>query len=63
MQLLEAEVAALTARLDDGALYDTPAGVEKATRWGRELDQAREGLEEAMAHWADASETVERLEA
>ena len=63
VQLLEAEVAALTARLDDGALYDTPAGVEKATRWGRELDQAREGLEEAMAHWADASETVERLEA
>jgi ATP-binding cassette subfamily F protein 3 len=63
VQLLEAEVAALTARLDDGALYDTPAGVEKATRWGRELDQAREGLEEAMAHWADASETVEQLEA
>jgi len=63
VQLLEAEVAALTARLDDAALYDTPAGVEKATRWGRELDEARDALEAAMAEWATASETVEQLQA
>jgi ATP-binding cassette subfamily F protein 3 len=61
VQLLEAEVAALSARLDDGALYDTPAGVEKATRWGRELDEARDALEAAMTDWAAASETVEQL--
>jgi ATP-binding cassette subfamily F protein 3 len=61
VQLLEAEVATLTARLDDGALYDTPAGVEKAARWGRELDQARDALDGALADWAAASETVERL--
>ncbi|MBU6365047.1 MAG: ATP-binding cassette domain-containing protein [Gemmatimonadetes bacterium] len=62
VQLLEAEVAALTARLDDGTLYDTPAGVEKAARWGRELDEAREALDAAMADWAAAGETLERLE-
>jgi hypothetical protein len=35
--------------------------VEKATRWGRELDEARDALEAAMTDWAAASETVEQL--
>lgn len=57
---LEATVAALEHALDDTSLYDTPAGIEKAQRLGRELDDARNTLEEAIGGWGLA---VEQLEA
>jgi ATP-binding cassette subfamily F protein 3 len=56
---LEAEIADLTALLEDASLYDTPAGVERAQQLGRRLDEARDALDEAMHDWGVAAEQLE----
>jgi ATP-binding cassette subfamily F protein 3 len=58
---LEAQVAELTHALDDPELYVTPAGVERATKLGVELEKGRAQLDAALARWATATETLERL--
>ncbi|MCA0375884.1 MAG: ATP-binding cassette domain-containing protein [Gemmatimonadetes bacterium] len=58
---LEDAIAALTAQLDDTTLYDTPAGVQKATQLGRQLDDEREALDEAMHAWSVAEELLQEL--
>jgi ATP-binding cassette subfamily F protein 3 len=58
---LEASVADLTAQLDDPSIYDTPAGVQKATQLGKQLDEERELLEDAMHDWSVAEEALQAL--
>lgn len=58
---LETRIAALTAQLDDASLYDNPAGIKKAAALGKELDEARDTLEEAMHEWGAAEEYVSVL--
>jgi exonuclease VII small subunit len=58
---LEAQVAEVTRALDDPELYVTPAGVERATKLGVELENGRAQLDAALARWATATETLERL--
>ena len=56
--LLEERVAELTATLDDSTLYDTPAGIQRASKLGQELDDVREQLEAALHDWSVAAERV-----
>ncbi|MBY0490239.1 MAG: ATP-binding cassette domain-containing protein [Gemmatimonadaceae bacterium] len=58
---LETSIAELTAKLEDPTLYDTPAGIQKATQWGKQLDDEREALDEAMHAWSVAEETLAAL--
>lgn len=58
---LEQAIAALERRLEDTTLYDTPDGVAKAAAHGRELDDARESLEEAMHEWSTLAERFDAL--
>lgn len=60
---IEATIADLTAQLDDTTLYETPAGVQKATVLGRKLDAEREALDEAMHDWGVAEERLQALKA
>lgn len=56
--LLEQRVAELTAILDDPVLYETPAGIQRASKLGQELDDARDQLEAALHEWTVAAERV-----
>ncbi|WP_291155517.1 ABC-F family ATP-binding cassette domain-containing protein [Gemmatimonas sp. UBA7669] len=58
---LEQRVTELEGQLDDPSLYDTPAGVQKATALGKQLDSARDELEQAMHDWTAAEEYVALL--
>jgi ATP-binding cassette subfamily F protein 3 len=53
---LEAKVAELTGILEDATLYDTPDGVMRAQQLGKELEAARDRLDEAMHEWSQAAE-------
>lgn len=53
---LEAKVAELSRILEEPTLYDTPAGVARAQVAGKELDEARDRLDEAMHEWSVAAE-------
>jgi ATP-binding cassette subfamily F protein 3 len=63
VSVLEASIADLTAQLDDASLYDTPAGVQKASQLGRKLDEAREQLDDAVHDWSTAAERLQALTA
>lgn len=58
---LETEIAELTGLLEDASLYDTPQGVMRAQQLGRELDAARDRLDEAMHEWSQAAERRQAL--
>jgi ATP-binding cassette, subfamily F, member 3 len=58
---LEATIADLTEQLDDATLYDSPAGIKKAATLGKQLDEERELLEDAMHEWSTAEEYVSLL--
>jgi ATP-binding cassette subfamily F protein 3 len=60
---LEEKIAGLSAQLDDASLYDNPAGIKKAAVLGKELDDARDALEDAMHEWGAAEEYVSMLKA
>jgi len=53
---VEAKITELTGILEDATLYDTPDGVMRAQQLGRELDAARDRLDEAMHEWGQAAE-------
>jgi ATP-binding cassette subfamily F protein 3 len=56
----EARVETARAALEDPALYLTPDGARRATELGRELEEARRGLEAAFAQWESATRAAER---
>jgi ATP-binding cassette subfamily F protein 3 len=58
---LEAKISELNGILEDARLYDTPDGVAKAQRLGRELDDARDRLDEAMHEWGVAAENLQAI--
>ena len=58
---LESRVQVIERELEDTTLYDSTSGIEKAQRLGRELDEARESLEEAMHDWSAAAERYDAL--
>ena len=58
---LESRVQVIERELEDTALYDSTSGIDKAQRLGRELDEARESLEEAMHDWSAAAERYDAL--
>jgi ATP-binding cassette, subfamily F, member 3 len=58
---LEAKVAELTGILEDATLYDTPDGVMRAQQLGKELEAARDRLDEAMHEWSQAAERRQAL--
>ena len=60
---LERKVAELTALLEDPELYTTRDGTEKSLLTGKELDEARRQLDEAIDRWTAATERVEQLSA
>jgi ATP-binding cassette subfamily F protein 3 len=47
----EARLAAVTAQLEDPALYVAPGGAARSAALGRELDAARAALDRALAKW------------
>jgi ATP-binding cassette subfamily F protein 3 len=61
--ILERKVAELTALLEDPELYTTREGTEKSLLAGRELDLARQQLDEAIDRWTAATERAEQLSA
>jgi len=63
VSLLESRIAELTTALEDTTLYDTPAGVQKATDLGKALDEARDGLDGAVHDWSAAAEHLQTLQA
>jgi ATP-binding cassette subfamily F protein 3 len=58
---LEAKVTELSKQLEDPALYTTNGGGAKAQKMGKELDEARRGLDRAIDEWTRATEEAERL--
>ena len=58
---LEARISDINTALEDLTLYDTPAGTRRATELGKELDEHRELLDEAMHDWNQAAERVSEL--
>jgi ATP-binding cassette subfamily F protein 3 len=59
---LDGEVAALTATLDDPALYTKPGGVDQAHELGSRLDALRARLDQALATWEQETAALEALE-
>jgi ATP-binding cassette subfamily F protein 3 len=53
---LEAKIAELSGILEDTTLYESPEGVQRAQKVGKELDSARDRLDEAMHDWGVAAE-------
>ncbi|BAH37091.1 MAG TPA: ABC transporter ATP-binding protein [Gemmatimonas aurantiaca] len=60
VSVLETKIEDLSGQLDNATLYDTPAGIQKAAQLGKELDEARESLEQAMHDWGVAAERVQK---
>jgi ATP-binding cassette, subfamily F, member 3 len=58
---LESNVAALTAKLEDPALYTRAGGVEESARLGVQLEVAKRALDAALERWTAASDELERL--
>jgi ATP-binding cassette, subfamily F, member 3 len=56
---IESTVQALTAALEDPALYARSDGVADARRFGVELETQKRALDAAIARWTAASESVE----
>ena len=61
MNTLEAKIAELSGILEDATLYDTTEGVARAQKVGKELDDARDRLDEAMHSWGVAAETRQAI--
>jgi ATP-binding cassette subfamily F protein 3 len=61
--VLERKVAELTAILEDPELYTTRDGTQKSLLAGKELDDARRQLDEAIERWTAATERAEQLSA
>ncbi|MCC6433084.1 MAG: ABC-F family ATP-binding cassette domain-containing protein, partial [Gemmatimonadaceae bacterium] len=59
---IEAEIADLTRILEDASLYDTPNGVARAQTVGKQLDDARDRLDDAMHEWSVAEEQKQQAE-
>jgi argininosuccinate lyase len=57
----EARVGALRGELEDPHLYLTPEGARRAGETGRELETARERLDEAFARWEAATREAEAM--
>jgi ATP-binding cassette, subfamily F, member 3 len=60
---LERKVAELTALLEDPELYTTRDGTQKSLLAGKELDDARRQLDEAIERWTAATARAEQLSA
>ena len=60
---IEARIAELTSILEDVSLYDTPEGVARGQQLGKELDAARDRLDEAIHEWGVAAETKQQISA
>ena len=58
----EAEVARLSATLEDPDLYTKPDGAKRARELGVELEKAKRALDRALGQWGEATEALERLE-
>ena len=57
---LEARIAELAAAVADTALYDgTAEGARKAAGLDRELKEAKQALDDAMARWTEAVEALD----
>ena len=59
---LEEQVLALTAELEDPALYTTTNGPQRAHALGAQLDKVRDALDKALAEWARLTEAAELAE-
>ena len=55
----EVRVESVRAALEDPALYLAPDGARRASELGRELEEARRGLEAAFARWESATRAAE----
>ncbi len=60
--VLEAEVGALAATLNDPELYTRPGGVEEANRLGARLEALRSRLDLALTSWEQETASLESLE-
>lgn len=61
VSVAEAEVARLTAALEDPALYTTTDGVKRSADLGAALERERLALDAALDAWTAATEKAERL--
>ena len=59
VSVLEGRIAELTRTLEDTSLYDSPAGTQRAQLLGRELDDAKDELDEAVHDWSAAADRVQ----
>ena len=62
VETLERQVAALTAELEDPALYTTANGPQRAHALGAQLDKLRSSLDQALAEWTQLTEAAELAE-
>ncbi len=56
---LEQQVSALSAELEDPALYTTASGPQRAHALGAQLDKLRASLDKALAEWTRLTEAAE----
>jgi ATP-binding cassette subfamily F protein 3 len=61
IELLETEIANVSASLEDPALYARAGGVDEAAKLGGQLDRAKRRLDEALEQWSTTTEQVEEL--
>ena len=59
---LEQQVAALSAELEDPALYTTANGPQRAHALGAQLDKVRDALDGALGEWTRLTEAAELAE-
>ena len=55
---LEAQIAEITARLEDPELYTRAGGIDEAARLGADLERLKRDLDGAFARWTAAGESV-----
>ncbi len=60
VSLIETRVTDIEHTLDDTSLYDTQQGIDKAQQLGKELDELRDQLEEAVHEWSAAADRVQQ---
>lgn len=60
--LAEAEVAKITALLNDPGLYNTPEGIAKSVELGKDNEEAKARLQVALETWEQLSGQLEAIE-
>jgi len=61
IEALEAQIASVSAALEDPALYTGTGGLSEAKRLALQLEAAKRDLDAALERWTSSTDEVEQL--